>query len=641
LRRLSSPWILIPALLLLPALVPASPADPAAASLISETQGFVPGQTFTVALRLVQDPGWHTYWKDPGDAGLPTTLSFTLPQGVHAGDLEWPKPKVFTAPGPLTCYGYENQALILVPITVDPDYASDSLTLKAKATWLVCKDVCLPGKGEPVLTLKRLSTNTPSADAPLFAQVRPSLGQPPDNYHPLGAAPGAPLPAAQEPASQPAVPAAAPVPASAVASSPVSGPSQPVPVAGNLVWMLCLALVGGLLLNLMPCVLPVLSLKALSFVKQSQESRSQGLALAAAFSAGVFFSFWVLATVVLLLKRGGEAVGWGFQFQQPAFVLFMAGLLLVFSLNLFGLFEVWLPGGAMQGLHQVHQAGKGRGLAGAFGQGLVMTLLATPCTAPFLGTALGFAFAASDAVLVAIFTAVAAGLALPYVLLAVVPGAHAWLPKPGHWMLRFKEVMGFLLLATVVWLLWLLGSTVGVDAQAWASLWLLALAVAAWLWGHFAGPERHKTHRRNMSVATVGLVLVSSFWLWPKVLSGRAAPLAVETGWQAWSQATVDSLHAQGKPVFVDFSAQWCWTCKINERGTLASDAVQAAFKSKGVTLLRADWTRQDPAITAALSAHGRGGVPMYLYYPAQGDAVLLPEVITPAMVLKVLGVSS
>jgi thiol:disulfide interchange protein/DsbC/DsbD-like thiol-disulfide interchange protein len=636
-RRLSSLLALIPALLFLPALAPASDQDPATASLISETRGFVPGQTFTVALRLVQDPGWHTYWRDPGDAGLATTLSFSLPQGVHAGALEWPKPKVFTSAGPLTCYGYEKTALLLVPITVDADYAADSLTLKAKATWLVCKDVCLPGKAEPVFTLKRVSANTPSADAPLFSQVRPHLGQPPDHYHPMNAAPGAPMPAAQEPIAPPAVPPS-PVVALAVAATPIVAPSQPAPANGKLGWMLCLALLGGLLLNLMPCVLPVLSLKALSFVKQSQESRGQGLALAAAFSAGVFFSFWFLAAMVLVLKRGGEAVGWGFQFQQPAFVLFMAGLLLVFSLNLFGVFEVWLPGDAMTGLHH---ASKGRGLAGAFGQGLVMTLLATPCTAPFLGTALGFAFAASDVVLVAVFTAVAAGLALPYVVLAAVPGAHAWLPKPGHWMLRFKEAMGFLLLATVVWLLWLLGSTVGVDSQAWASLWLLALAVIAWLWGHFAGPERHKTHRRHMTWVTTALVLVSSLWLCPKVLSGRAAPMPVEAGWQTWSQATVDSLHAQGTPVFVDFSAQWCWTCKINERGTLASDAVQAAFKSKGVTLLRADWTRQDPAITAALSAHGRGGVPMYLYYPPQGPEVLLPEVITPAMVLRVLGAQS
>jgi len=597
-------WTLLAVLLLLPALASASAQAPAQASLILESQGFVPGQAFTVALRLAQDPGWHTYWKDPGDAGLPTTLRFTLPPGVHAGDLQWPKPRVFKAAGDLTSYGYENPALILARITVDPDYSPDSLTLRAKATWLVCKDICLPGQADLALVLRRQSASLASADAPLFAQLRPSLGQPPDGYHDTGVALGAALPAAAAPRT------------------------------AGLGWMLGLAFLGGLLLNLMPCVLPVLSLKALSFVKQSHEGKGQGLNLALAFSAGVLFSFWALALVVILLKHGGQAVGWGFQFQQPAFLLFMAGLLLAFSLNLFGLFEVWLPGGAMQGLTK---AGQGQGLAGAFGQGLVMTLLATPCTAPFLGTALGFAFAASAVALVAVFTAVALGLALPYMLLAVIPGAHAWLPKPGPWMLRFKEAMGFLLLATVVWMLWLLGSTVGVDAQAWACLWLLLLALACWLWGHFAGPERDPGPRRWMVVATAALVIASSLWLWPKVLRGQGAAAAVEAGWQAWSPEAVDELRGHGKPVFVDFTAQWCWTCKVNERSTLASDTVQAAFKDRGVALLRADWTRQDPAITAALSAHGRSGVPMYLYYPPHGDAVLLPELITPAMVLKAL----
>lgn len=614
-------------LVLAPALVSASPDQPATASLVADTQGFTPGVTFTAALRLDQDPGWHTYWRDPGDVGLPTTLTFTLPAGVHAGALEWPKPRVFKDASKLTAYGYENPAVLLVPISVNKDYAQDSLTLKAHSTWLVCKDVCLPGSGDVSLTLMRMASPLPSKDAALLARLRPTLGLPPDGYRPSASAASAPTRATASSTPAPASPSLAVLP---------PAPQVPAPAA-NLGWMLLLAFAGGLLLNLMPCVLPVLSLKALSFVKQSHEGRAQGLALAGAFSGGVFFSFWALAAVVLALKQGGQAVGWGFQFQQPGFVLFMAGLLVVFSLNLFGLFEVWLPGGAMQGLSKASQGG---GLAGAFGQGLVMTLLATPCTAPFLGTALGFAFAAPAFVLVAIFTAVAAGLALPYVLLAAIPGAHTWLPKPGAWMLRFKEAMGFLLLATVLWLLWVLGGQVGVDAEAWGAVWLLVLSVAAWVWGRFAGLEQPAARRRGVSLVTLALVAAFSFWLWPKVLDGRAAPETTEVGWQPWSAATVQTLRAQGKPVFVDFSAQWCWTCKINERGTLASDAVQAAFRAKGVVLLKADWTRQDSAITAALKAHGRGGVPMYLYYPPKGPELLLPEVITPGMVLKALGVS-
>jgi thiol:disulfide interchange protein DsbD len=588
----------------------ASPAVPATASLIAETQGFVPGQALTVALRLDQDPGWHTYWQDPGDAGLATTLKLDLPQGVTAGPLQWPKPLVFKETGGLTCYGYLSPAILFVPLNVDASYAAASLELKGQSTWLVCKDVCIPGKGSPSLTLKRVDALSPSPDAPLFASLRPSLGQAPEGYKAMAGAPGSPL------------------------SAP-AGPDASPPIAGGLGWMLVLALVGGVLLNLMPCVLPVLSIKALSFVEHGHKERSHSLALAWAFAAGVLASFWALAGLVLALKAGGSVVGWGFQFQQPGFVLFMAALVLVFSLNLFGLFEVWLPGSATQGLAK---AGQGSGLAASFGQGLVMTLLATPCTAPFLGTALGFAFAAPAIQLLAIFTMVALGLALPYVLLAAIPGARAWLPKPGNWMLRFKEAMGFLLLATVVWLLWLLGKQVGGDAQTLAAAWLLIVAAAAWIWGRFTDLSRAAGQRLGVGGLALALVLLSGIWLWPKVLAGQAAPAASAGDWQAWSESAVRQLHAQGRPVFADFTADWCWTCKVNERASLDSDAVQAAFKQDKVALLKADWTRQDPAITAALRAQGRSGVPMYVFYPVQGDAKVLPEVITPALVLTAMG---
>ncbi|MGH7442267.1 MAG: protein-disulfide reductase DsbD domain-containing protein, partial [bacterium] len=390
-RRGFSLFALYAILAFAPSLLTASPDDPAKAALISDSQGFVPGQGFTLALRLDQDPGWHTYWKDPGDAGLPTTLNLSLPKGVHAGALEWPRPKVFKGDGNLTCYGYDSPALLLVPITVDPGYASNSLTIKAKSTWLVCKNICLPGQAALSLTLKRLVKNLPSASAPLFVKLEPSLGQPPAGYKPSAAGLGQPTEtsagAAPAPASTPAPrTAAASAPAGEIHTQPMIPAENPIPAgpSESLAWMLLLALAGGLLLNLMPCVLPVLSLKALSFVKQAHESRARVWALTGAFGAGILFSFWALAALVLLLKQGGQAVGWGFQFQQPGFVLFMAGLLVVFSLNLFGVFEILLPGGAAKGLSGVSRGG---GMVGAFGQGLVITLLATPCTAPFLGTA--------------------------------------------------------------------------------------------------------------------------------------------------------------------------------------------------------------------------------------------------------------
>jgi len=604
--------------------VRASETNPAQARLVAETSGFAPGTELTVGLLLSPDPGWHTYWRDPGAVGLPTECTLKLPAGFKAGPLEWPKPKVFKDSSGFVAYGYDTPVLLSVPVAIPASFREGTLHLKAQATWLVCKDVCLPGKADLSLELPKSQAPQASPEAPLFAEARATVGQEPDGYRPGGSTPDPAVLAAQSAsAEEGALPQGkAPVSASAGA---------------GLVGMLALAFVGGLLLNLMPCVLPVLSLKALSFVKQSEQSRSEALAHGLAFGAGVLASFWVLAGTVLALKQGGAAVGWGFQFQQPAFVLFMAALVLAFALNTFGLFEVNLPGAAMQGLSK---AGKGQGLGASFGHGLVITLLATPCTAPFLGTALGFAFAASAGSLWAVFTATAVGLALPYVLLAALPSSRKWLPKPGAWMERFKEAMGFLLLATVLWLLWLLGQQVGGEAQADAGLWLWLVALAAWIGGRFGGLTQSRGRRWAMGVLASVLVLGGGAWLWPKVLAGR--PTGTDTApadgrWQPWSESKVRELKAQGRAVFVDFSAQWCWTCKVNENGVLASSPVLEAFRKGKVALLRADWTRQDPAITEALKAHGRSGVPLYLYYPVQGEPQVLPEVLTQGTVLRAL----
>jgi thiol:disulfide interchange protein DsbD len=605
---------------------------PVKASLICETRGFTPGRTLTVALRLDQEAGWHTYWRDPGDAGLATSVDWDLPPGVKAGPLLWPKPIVFRDPGGLVGYGYRNQAVLFTEISVPAGYKGERLALKAQANWLVCKDVCIPGDGGVSLVLARLDPNPASANAPLFERLRRTLGQPPDGYKP-SALPSPPPRQTRVPADQlsgfEAVPAAT-IPA----PDPAPLPPPVAPALPGLGGMLLLAFIGGLILNLMPCVLPVLSLKALSFVEQSGQSRAAGLRHGLAFAAGVLTSFWALAALVLLLKRGGEAVGWGFQFQEPGFVLFMAGVVLAFALNLFGLFEVWLPGSAMQGLSM---ASGQKGLAGSFGHGLVMTLLATPCTAPFLGTALGFAFAASGPVLVAVFTTVAVGLAAPFTLLAAVPSLRSWLPKPGPWMLFFKEAMGFLLLGTLVWLLWLLGKQVGVDAQAWAIGWLVLLSLLLWLWARLGSPERG-LQRRGLLLGGLALALIlATAWIAPKALHPADEPRrsAAGDGWQAWAPGLAEDAVRDGRTVFVDFTADWCWTCKVNEKAVLGRDEVKAALQ--GAVLLRADWTRRDPAITAALQSFGRSGVPLYVVYkPGQGPHVL-PELVTPGLVLAAL----
>jgi thiol:disulfide interchange protein/DsbC/DsbD-like thiol-disulfide interchange protein len=606
---------------------------PVKASLIAASKGFAPGQALTVALRLQQEPGWHTYWSDPGDAGLATSVEWSLPAGVKAGPLLWPQPLTFKDPGGLVGYGYKDEALLITEIRVPAGYSAGALPLKANANWLVCREVCIPGDAGVSLVLERLDPNPPSANAGLFNKLRPGLGLAPKGYT-KAAAKGAPGVRVSDTQLDNFEKVAAKKTAAAGAGQAPETETAP-PSTHSLAWLLLLGFAGGLLLNLMPCVLPVLSLKALSFVEQAGESRGQGLRLAGAFAAGVLASFWALAALVLALKQGGESVGWGFQFQEPGFVLFMAGLVLAFALNLFGVFEIWLPGGATEGLNKTSNS---MGLAGAFGHGLVMTLLATPCSAPFLGTALGFAFVAPPAQLVAIFTAVAVGLALPFVLLASIPGAHAWLPRPGAWMLRFKEAMGFLLMATWVWLVWLLGKQVGTDALAAGMLWMLELSLAAWIWGNWGGIKYSLQHRLVLAAFLAALLGAGALWAWPVATRPDNLPERAAAGagnWLAWDAAEVEKLRAQGRTVFVDFTADWCWTCKVNEKAVLQREDIQAAFAAGQVALMRADWTRRDTAITQALRGYGRSGVPAYVIYKGKAPAKLLPEVITAGLVME------
>ena len=406
---------------------------------------------------------------------------------------------------------------------------------------------------------------------------------------------------------------------------------------------LLMALVGGLILNLMPCVLPIISIKVLSFVSQSGETPRRVRQLGLTFAAGVIAAFLAMAAIVVILKAGGEEIGWGFQFQAPGFIIFLAALVFVLGLSLFGLVTVRLPGtqGSMGGLADRE------GLPGSFFNGVLATILATPCTAPFLGVALGFAFSQSVGIIVAIFLSTGVGMATPYIALALRPGWTRLLPRPGLWMEHFKQLMGFPLMATVLWLLWVLGKQLGVEAVIWTAAFLLVLALVAWILGQWVDLGSSLGRRRlawvlSLALAAGGYRLLIHPLLQADVGLRRgsasdASDLSAE--WQPFSTALVEGLMRQHRMVFVDFTAEWCWTCKVNKRTTLDTDEVRARFAELDVALVRADWTNRNPEITELLRAFGRSGVPLYVIFPPgrPQEPVVLPEILTSGIVLEAL----
>ena len=670
------------------------------ASLVADTTAIVPGQPFRVGLHLRMAPGWHTYWQNPGDAGLATTFDLALPDGFTAGPVEWPLPRRIVEPGDVQVYAYKGNVLLVR--TVTPPMAmrafSDTpLAFRAKSSWLVCEEICIPGKTETALKLP-VAANAAPANSELFARfgtLLPSGSPPPfavewtatpsgwnlgirgaqnakhaeffpyeNDANPVGHT--APRDIADGNADL-----AVPVGGGAnirgvlalefadgtrrgwiVASERSSGtaPASAAPAAAKGLWTyLLLGLLGGLILNLMPCVLPVISLKIFGFMRQAGDSRAQILKHGLAFTAGIFVWFLGLAAVIIALKSAGNEVTWAFQFQNPWFNLAIGAVVFVFALNLFGVFEIVLPGRAASGIAEASGYG---GLAGSFAQGVLATLLATPCTAPFLGTALGFAFSQSPAVIAAMFASVAAGMALPYVLLSAQPGWMKFLPKPGAWMERLKQFMGFPLLATSLWLLYVIGQQRGTDAVIWAAATDLFLGLAVWLYGAFLGPL---ASGRAKVLATAGILLslaAGPGFFGAKLFARAAAsgperpgyaPAADGIPWMPFSEDALQKLLAEGKPVFLDFTADWCLTCKFNERTAINTPAVRTAFERLGIVPMKADWTNSNPEITRALARFDRVGVPFYLFYPAgRADApVILPELLTEQIVLNAIGATT
>jgi thiol:disulfide interchange protein DsbD len=415
---------------------------------------------------------------------------------------------------------------------------------------------------------------------------------------------------------------------------------------------LLFSVIGGVLLNIMPCVLPVIALKVFGLVRMAGDRPARIKRLGWAFSSGILASFLTLALVVILLQLAGQRVGWGLQFQEPLFVIAMAAVVFAFGLNLFGVYEIQLPGAALTSVSELvarPQAGSGYG--SSFAEGVLATILATPCTAPFLGSALGFAFAQPWWTILLIFSSVALGMALPYLVLTARPAWLRFLPKPGEWMVTAKQFMGFLMMATLLWLLYILGKQLGMEAVIWTGAFLLAVGMAFWLVGRYATPIASRAVYRLTWLAAFILILAGYEVFLESALNVRSLVAGMPSGagdgnesaegiaWKPFSLAGLEAELKSGKPVFVDFTAEWCLTCKVNEKTVINTEAVIAKFKSIGAVAIRADWTNRNPDITKLLSKFGRSGVPLYVVFPPGKPhaPIVLPEVITQGMVLEAL----
>lgn len=666
------------------------------ASLVSREGGLVPGQKTVVALRLVHEAHWHTYWENPG-TGLPTKLNWTLPAGISAGPIQWPTPEVITdRTGAVVGHGYSGELFLPLELSVDASVKPGTvLSLEAEASWLMCNESCVPGDTSLVLKLPVEATRT--ANTPWAASIEASLAAVPKEQNSYGLKAysteqsivldltfpdGVALPAAKTgfhffPADETLdyekaqVVQAGPanslrfilpygLSAEAKKSTRLSGVlrseaawtglsgAKGIPVelslsretpppalaepsaapATGLPGTLLLAFVGGLILNLMPCVFPVLGIKILGFVQQAGAERRKVVMHGLAFSVGVLSSFWLLALGLFILRSGGAQLGWGFQLQSPTFVFVLALMLLAFGLNMSGLFEFGLSATAIGSDLQMKQ-----GYSGSFFTGVLATLVATPCSAPFLAPALGAALTLPMFQSFLVFTSIAVGLSMPYLTLSIFPSLVKLLPRPGAWMESFRQAMAFPLFATVAFLLWVLVGQVDEGTFLNMMLGMVLCAFGLWDYGRHVQLAR-KPLKRLLGFARVLIVFGSGLWLaWPST-----AKPGEELVWEPWSAERLTQLRNEQRLVYVDFTARWCATCQTNKKLVFSSDEVKRLIREKKVVLLRADWTRRDPLITAELARWERSAVPFNLVYqPGRADPVILPELLTPGIVEEAL----
>ncbi|MGZ0707931.1 protein-disulfide reductase DsbD family protein [Coraliomargarita sp. W4R53] len=662
--------------------------------LISETNTIVPGESFDVAVRFNLEPHWHIYWENPGASGLATTIDWTLPEGIEAGAIQWPAPERISLGG-MVNYGYEEEAVLIVTLQAsDTLEVGESVTLQADLFWLICKEACLPGKASLTLDLSVASEVSPSGEAAAFAAARKqqaSLALPweasahvvdtslvltlvgediPSDLYFYAASEGQVDPSGEQTVSYPAanraelrLPLGAPffdaqpesiqgvlqssagnwelsatisdqapaiVRALNVVESGGAGGFEQRLLSLGLPGFLALSFLGGLILNIMPCVLPVLSLKVFSLLKHAGQTRRDALRHGLAYTAGVVLSFLVLAGVLFALRAVGERIGWGFQLQSPGFVVFLAAVFFLFGLNLMGVFEL---GGKLVGADA--NVAKRNDVFGSFGMGILAAVVGAPCMGPLVAGVSGLAVQASISTGLLIFGTMGLGLASPFLLLSVFPKLVAFLPKPGLWMESFKQGMGFLLMAAVLFLALVAGRQGGVDAIFILLVIMLVSGVTAWIFGRWGAAFRSKRSQWIAKLLALAMVVISLVWGIRATKAAYASygdnPAAADASgqWGPWSSESVDALLAEGKPVFVDFTASWCLICQVNKKVALRTDSTAELFEAHGITALEADWTRYDPIITDALESFGRSGVPLYVLYSPDGEVTVLPQSLT------------
>lgn len=687
-------------------------------NIVPEQDAVTLGEDLGIAIQQIHAPEWHTYWKNPGDSGEPTSIEWTLPEGFKAGDIEYPAPHRL-AYGPLMNYGFGEEVILLTSLHVPEKITTDEVTLSANISWLVCKDICVPEYTSVTLVLPVATADNPASptNPEFFEQSRKKIPQQkiwqgmieeqdqtlkisfdPDaqnveelqdssdffffpeewgilvNSSPqdVSVKSGRLVISVQRdtrPLSKInnlagvltyktkdgedkaiALDVAVSGKQTEAVAPPLSGSTEEGAVAEEqvtVVQAIFLALLGGIILNLMPCVFPVLSMKALSLVKMSEKEQKHSVTHGLVYTAGVMVCFAIIAASLIGLKSAGEEIGWGFQLQNPVVVLLLAYLLFVMALNLSGFFE--FKGHLFSNIG--HKLAAKHGYTGTFFTGMLATIVATPCTAPFMGPAMGFALTQSATIAMIVFLALGFGLALPYLALCIFPPLRKALPRPGAWMETFRQFMAFPLYASVAWLVWVYGQQVSGSYGVMLALFgLILIAFSVWIARHtpHRQPMRSAVHGLTYSAIALSILIVALSAMKPEFMQQNQKAETVEHYSEAYTTQRYEEALAGDRPIFVNMTAAWCITCKWNERVALATEATHDLFERNNVLVLQGDWTNQNAEITKFLSSHGRSGVPLYVFIGARDpetgerpEGRVLPQILTPGLVAEYVEVKS